>query len=314
MDTLKWDEIIGAVEAYRASPQQSEFDALCRALSDCTLYVPVGDFDGNNAVISPIHSVQGGSFIPLYAAKENVRPAQHSEGVRPADWQHILTQLSSVEGCVLEPYSLNFAFDRRFVDALVASSEGDGGEIAGSADGGKVAQEQESTGSSEETESGKPAVHAWPGLDGGPLNLPVPQSEPLPPQEPVPSQGPAPIELKIPHSIPSSLNDAMQAVSNECGVPLWLFEVQPDGSERSYLMIVDASKQWFEDGGARLINSVLARFPDPGTRLDFLARESEIGSRLEGQAPHYLPRVNAGPSKKGTQGQTQGLFRRLFKR
>ena len=126
MDGRKWDEIFQAIEAYRACAQQEQFESLCRALDDCTLYVPVGDFDGNNAVISPLTSVQGGSFIPLYASRENVRPAQPSEGVRPADWQHILNQLPNIDGCVFEPYSVNFSFDRRFLDVLVKTAAGAG--------------------------------------------------------------------------------------------------------------------------------------------------------------------------------------------
>lgn len=316
MDTRKWDEVVEAIEAYRACPQNEQFDSVCCALADCTLYVPVGDFDGNNAVISPLRSVQGGTFLPLYADKANVRPAQHSEGVRPADWQHILSQLSHVEGCVLEPYSVNFAFDRRFVDVLVKKCGG-GCDVekdsaldsvvldasTGDDDVNDASALQE-----ESSESDTPVVHAWPGLDGDGLRIPVQESDPSL------AQKPAPVELSVPASIPSSLNEAMQAVSNECGVPVWLFEMQGVGEEQGYLMVVDASSQWFDEVGVQAVNGVLGRFPDPGARLDFVARESELGRRVEGQAPHYLPRVSAVHEKQNLPGQAHGLFRRLFKR
>lgn len=306
MNTRKWDEIAQAIEAYRVTPHGEQFEALCCALADCTLYVPVGDFDGNNAVISLLSSAQGGTFLPLYADKANVRPAQHSEGVRPADWQHILNQLSDVEGCVLEPYSVNFAFDRRFIDALVNKCGGNGSGVDGSdSDGGAV---DGGTPEEKSPENAEPAIHAWPGLDSNaPLNIPIQVEEPAPSQSPVPKVG-------IPQSIPSSLNDAMQAVSNESSVPLWLFEVQGADGAQGYLMVVDASQQWFDEEGAQTVNGVLGRFPDPGAPLDFAPRESEVGRCVEDQAPHYFPRVNTGQGQTDSSEHSSGFFRRLFKR
>ena len=316
MNTRHWGEITQAVEAYRANPSGEQYDALCRAFADCTLYVPVGDFDGSNAVIALLHSAQGGTFLPLYADKANVRPAQHSEGVRPADWQHILRQLSHVDGCVFEPYSVNFAFDRRFIDTLVAvgatgggvadGGVADGGVTDGGVTDGGVADGDVVGGVAPEagsTEEAAPTVHAWPSLDAD-----VPPSIPAQEADSAPSQAPTPT-VSIPQSIPSSLNDAMQAVSNECGVPVWLFEVQ-GGDTQGYLMILDASSQWFDGEGAQAINDVLGRFPDPGAPLDFAPRESEVGRCVDGQAPHYFPRVNTADSDE----HGSGFFRRLFKR
>ncbi|MBR5951285.1 MAG: SseB family protein [Actinomycetaceae bacterium] len=295
MDSRKWDEIAQAVEAYRQCPHDEQFDVLSNALADSIFYVPVGDFDGSNAAISLLHSVQGGAFLPLYADKANVRPAQHSEGVRPADWQHILSQLSDVQGCVIEPYSVNFAFDSRFVDALVSKRSGDG-----AVKGGDMPAEESSEGVASDS-------HTWVKESDTSLDVPsvgdvllenVPVSE----------------DFVVPETVSGSLNDAMQAVADECGTPLWLFEVRRIASPSRYLMIINAPSQWFNEVGVQAVNNVLGRFPDPGVRLDFVPRDSEFGSYVEGKAPHYSPRVNAGGKGQGASGRSHNFLRRLFKR
>ena len=207
MNTLEWDTIVQAIAEYRACPERVQLDSLCRALTGCTLYVPAGDFDGNNAVISLLSSAQGGLFIPLYATKENVCPPQHSEGVRPADWKHILSQMPFVDGYVIEPYSVNFAFDGRLIDAILGCgasgvADCDGGTFEGEAlDGGTSegevveggaddsvpeadvssevdAPEVEGAVEYEAHEADVPVVHAWPPAHSGETETPVVQDSP----------------------------------------------------------------------------------------------------------------------------------------
>lgn len=373
MDTSEWGKIAQTIEAYRACPEQSQFESLCDALSDCTLYVPVGDFDGNNAVISPLTSVQGGTFIPLYATADNAPENQHTEGVRPADWQHILSQMSSVEGYVIEPYSANFAFDRRFIDALLCCvsaeeslDEGEAGEVDVPA-----AQESPEENSGEVVEAQAPAVHAWPPAlnddasaeenagdnaeqsateddiedadtgaepqgffdafasvepdsaesesaesESAESDLAESESVDSSSAEPDSSAG---RRVGIPNHLPGSLHDAMQAVSDELTVPVWLFEVQDEGGSRSYLMVLDTSVEWFDACGPDAVNRVLARFPDPGVPLDFGPRESELGRYIEGQEPHYRPYMNTAVRNRlqinqNEKGSGQSFLRRLFKR
>lgn len=306
MDTLTWNEIVEAIEAYRACPEQEQFEALRRALTGCTFYVPVGDFDGNNAVISPLSSAQGGSFIPLYADQANVQPSQHSEGVSPQDWKHILGQLSHVDGCVLEPYSVNFAFDRRFVDALV---EAEGTDAQLQTDGlDKVRQSVEG----EQSVNGASAVHAWP-PSGSASSAEASSVENI--LADTNADASTFVHIEVPTSVPASLHEAMQAVSDEFSALSWLFTRKYDGDEQGYLMVLDVSPQWFDENGAEAVNNVLGRFQDPGLPLDFVARESDLGACAQGHAPHYYPNVQADKQEKqNLHEQAHGLFRRLFKR
>lgn len=352
MDTLKWDKVVQAIEAYRACPEQSQLDSLRQVLSDCTLYVPAGDFDGNNAVISPLSSAQGGHFIPLYATRENVRPAQHSEGVRPADWKHILSQMPLVEGCVIEPYSVNFAFDGRFIDALLGDGASDvvdsdvevldaevldaevpDGEASSDFSEVEVEAEVKEDDIKDEVsepaeveipvedevrKESEPVVHAWP-------PAPIAEEKTAEREEseeetevedsPVESEEPAQLHVSVPDSVPDALNDAVQAVSDELTVPVWLLEVQGAGGERSYLMVLNTDIQWFDACGPDAVNRILSRFSDPGVPLDFAPRESDAGRYAEGKEPQYYPRVNSAVQRSAQKkdAQDKSFFRRLFK-